>query len=333
MIIVNLLIFFIISGNAAAKTWSFEAQTTKVTLGNHGSVWLGSTNGLHQYRSGRWTHLTKAAEERSLNRITALAEDPATGVLWVGKSGAYGQGIERRFRNKWLNERLSTQNGKLPGNYISSICPNPDGMLVTSIKDLGGIGSALDIGNNATSSNLLLNQSSSACFCKETHCWVGTTSNGIFKFQEGHATPLLIIKGHEWGGISWVGNYLGTFDNRYVQTLLEDNHERLWIGLKASLGAQTGGLVMYDLRTEKASTQPITLPVSNDVRVILMDSSGFLWIGTGAGLVHFNPNNSEVVSLDTGYGPVNDLAYDKAHQTLWIAHGNQLSSMTLPLGG
>ena len=101
---------------------------------------------------------------------------------------------------------------------------------------------------------------------------------------------------------------------RNVRTLLEDQHNRLWIGMRGG-----GGLARLDpdgtLHTDFFSETPTT-----EVRCLLEDAQGRLWIGTrGHGLFRLDPGTTTPERIDPVTSTlILDLEVDNGGG-LWVA--------------
>lgn len=143
--------------------------------------------------------------------------------------------------------------------------------------------------------------------------WVGTFNDGVFAVREGriqayptgdglhHVTALA----EDSGGCLWVGTFAGGLHQRVgdafvpiegmqgesIQTIYPEGPGRLWIGTRG------GGL----LRFRDGEVQKVTHAQGlayDDVRQILLDDIGGLWLGTAHGL--FQAKRSDVEAVMDG---------------------------------
>lgn len=146
--------------------------------------------------------------------------------------------------------------------------------------------------------------------------WVGTFSDGVYAVRDGqiqhypteagleHVTALA----EDASGSLWVGTFAGTLHQRVddsfvsiggirgasIQTIYPDGPGRLWIGTRG------GGL----LRFKDGEVQKVTSAqglADDDVRQILLDDIGGLWLGTAHGL--FQAKRSDVEAVMDGGEP------------------------------
>ncbi len=81
-----------------------------------------------------------------------------------------------------------------------------------------------------------------------------------------------------------------TLSNDFVQSLMEDNQDRLWVGTD-------NGLNQFDRESEQFTFYQLANPApqktggSNSVTVIHEDSAGKLWLGTPTSLLSFDPDS------------------------------------------
>ncbi len=283
------------------RKYNFQHNTTQVLAQDDNDIFVGTEKGLQHLQGNTWVHYVTAGDNRPLGKITALGQAP-DGTLWVGKAGYYGQGIERLTQtNRWFTERLSTQNKKLPGNYVTGLCLNQkDGFLVTIQEDRGGAGGATDLSlDEKSSSNWLSGKTATSCLCTQTSCFVGTENAGLFEF-----TP----KGQQIRNLKIP---------KPITALAMDTQNRLWIGLKS------GGVLHFNRLSKDIHTGPSLKHISEDVRALLVDQANQLWIGTARGLVKMDLLDRSLQVFET-IQDVKSLSYESQTKGIWAAAGKSV---------
>lgn len=177
--------------------------------------------------------------------------------------------------------------------------------------------------------------------------WMGAVSGGLFRFHDGTFTTHNLYASDRrkrrrligpWalhqanGGGLWIGDYLGlhyyvdgqlTSDERLVDipvmALYEDSEGAFWIGtMRGHAPGNRGGLCR--LKDGELLSYPTGNGlVHDDVRFIMQDHQGALWIGTVGGLSRFQDGQFTNYTTENGlsHNYVRDI-YEDADGTLWI---------------
>ena len=133
--------------------------------------------------------------------------------------------------------------------------------------------------------------------------WLGTVRHGLYYWQSGQ-----LLKMPD-----------SVLDSRIIHAIAEDTHGQLWLGTHA-------GLLCYDadLRN-KAEVLP-----EYEVRCLLPDRSGALWVGTtGSGLARMRNGGFEYLTKADGLtaDTIVTLAQD-AEENVWIGTPEGLNQLT-----
>jgi len=146
--------------------------------------------------------------------------------------------------------------------------------------------------------------------------WVGTLNDGLFSVRNGQITHFpttnklqqISALAEDAGGCVWVGTFAGGlyqrteqgFDSAAVMpgasilTILAEGTNRLWIGTRG------GGLLSFIAGKIQQVTRQQGLP-DDDVRQILLDEEGHVWIGSAHGL--FEVSRRELEAVMKGQAP------------------------------
>ena len=280
-----------------------QSVVNSVVQDADGFLWFGTQDGLNRYDGYGFLVLRRNAEDpHSLpdNHINVLSAE-ANGTLWIGTAN----GLARMPRGADQIESIPA--AQLPSEYILSLLVDAAGRvwigttegLVLHQPDTGTFRTI--VGSNA---RRLPDEHIRAMIWLGEELWFGT-ARGIYRYHLGrdqldeqpllpdrNITSLLLRADGQLVIGSQNGAFVRSADGRaverlpvelpsaFVQSLIEDDEGRLWIGT-------AGGLVVMwpDATHCVLSRQPgqnDSLSVS-DVLTLFRDRSGVVWVGTYAG--------------------------------------------------
>ena len=250
----------------------------------------------------RWTTYT-TEDGLAENWVNTISED-SQGNLWFGTENG---GVSRYDEDRWTT--FTTTDG-LASNYVNAISEDREGNLWFGTP--GGVSRYDERWKTFTTTDGLASNSVWAMLeDSESNLWFGTFK-GVSRYDgemwttfttaDGLADNYVIAILEDREGNSWFGTRRGvsrydgegwtTYDmgdglvNDWVHAILEDREGNLWFGT-GSAGPDPslppdGGISRYD--GETWTTYTIEDGLANDfVNVILEDSEGDLWFGTGGG--------------------------------------------------
>lgn len=283
-----------------------------ITADEKQNLWIGTeAEGLNYFDRQRntFTHYKNdPADPRSLSRnfIKAIYKDKQN-VMWIG---TYDGGLNRfnpatkTFTHYRHNADDSTS---LSGDNI--ICMGEDSW---GRFWVGAYGKGLNLFNRETgraenftthpASRFRISSNWVRLVYEDRHknLWVGT-AHGLNLLSPGEQR------------FTWFYKQPGNKDSLnsdYINCMLEDSKGRMWIG------TYDGGLSLYHPNTKTFSTYTMQngLP-GNNVRGILEDKQGFLWLSTENGLCRFNGNNGQVLNYNIYDGlPGNEFNYNSYYR-------------------
>lgn len=274
-----------------------------------GYLWIGTREGLYRFDGARLTLFDRSSAGFKSNRITALAEDNQQ-TLWVGTdAGIYGlqNGIFRHY---------STKEG-LSSNLVTCLYASERSGIVWIGTDGGGL-------------NRFSNGKFSAYTTKD-----GLTSDGVFSIVEDTKGGLWV--GTEGGGLNYLSNARCTpyiLDNENldaytvgdplpgatIKTLCLAADGTLWAGTSEGLSnIQPNGGYVKEYTTASGLS-------NNDIRSVIQDRQGTLWVATGGGGIQritTNKATSTLVfsTLRASNGIASDetiIIYEDKEGSIWV---------------
>ena len=257
-----------------------------------GIVWLGNSKGLYQFnpQSLQIKHIdAKPADPGSLSSegVGIIYED-RSGSLWVSTKEA----LHRLDRATGKFIRYPTE------GFVNAMDEDQGGKIwIACIAGTVGI-AYLDSatqqfryyyrGKSDTGLNNL-NSISDIMASRTGDIWVTTYGGGINRLNPKTGKFTYYIADYPFTA--------GHFNDVTSFTLYEDPQGIIWVG------TTTGGLNRFDPKTNKFSyfTTREGLP-NNQVRSIVGDTKGNLWLGTSAGISRFNPAAGSFRNFDVNDG-------------------------------
>lgn len=248
-----------------------------------GTLWVGTDfDGLARYDPGL-DQLVPVALDAKLPpsySASALADD-ATGRLWIGTDG---QGLLVRDRNGRVRQIQQSDEKGLPDDRISRLLIDHHGVLW--VGTWGGLVSlALDTSEVRATGNDLLDQLSvTALFEGEDgQLWIGGNEGQLLRLSADGRIAQAVTDGAGHGA---------------VHALLQVDAETLWVGCADGMEIRSArdGALQRRLRHQPGNPHSLA---GNEVRALLRDRGGQLWVGGyGGGVQRYNPLNAAFEVLD-----------------------------------
>jgi len=258
-----------------------------------GGVWVAANGRLRKFESGHWT-TDLGAYAWTNQPIYDLYEDRESRV-WVATLG----GGLFRFETNGRFLRLSSQNG-LPTDFVRYVTEDREGDMWVGTEG-GGLCRLKPtvFQTYAVPQGLASDQVMPVAQARDGGLWIGTDGNGLDQWQNGEVQHYGLGEGlgngHVWSvlqdrhGTVWAGTWdglykleNGTFNGLsdgvtigwQVLAMYEDKAGDLWLGQQAF-----GGITR--LRNNERTVVKIPGTSANlDVRTIIEDHDGNLWVGT-----------------------------------------------------
>jgi transcriptional regulator with PAS, ATPase and Fis domain/ligand-binding sensor domain-containing protein len=322
---------------------------TGVTLyeARDSSLWIVAKEALHRYHAGRFTRLELAPNiSLAANQALRIYEDGAGRTCLLTPQGVARYHAERLHSLS----RLDGLDALFQGGFLSAALEDNEGNLW-----LGGIGLGLHRFRPAQVTaftartglaDLAFTPIAGAGAAGREGLWLGGGDDALFRWQNGTFAPFSVTLERRFSlgpralfedraGALWLGSYAGlirvklkdgqatgwnasnsALSGTPVAAIYEDRAGRLWIGTGRESGA--GGLYRFEDESFIPYRQAAGLTL-NDVRCIVEDRDGALWVGGVGGLSRFKDGQF------TNYTTENGLSHDYVrdiHQTpdgaLWI---------------
>ena len=286
------------------RTWSRQSGlpvngVNAIAQTRDGYLWLGTSMGLVRFDGNefRLLDLARVREVRN-STVTSLAA-ASGGGLWVGLDNSAfgfcdGQSFSFRGKESWGGA----------GMNVHTVLEDETGTLWFAA------GQAARLTPSGDYEALTLNPSTNfvvnvLCNYEDSRgrIWFGAAYSGAYYWQTGKVTHLIDP----------------TVENSPVNCVAEDREGQIWLGTDK-------GLKCYgpDLRRREMP------PLSAEVRSLLVDRHGVLWIGTsGRGLVRYQRGDYQFLGRMDGLAGdyVNALAEDR-EGSLWVGTRDGLSLIT-----
>jgi diguanylate cyclase (GGDEF)-like protein len=252
------------------------------------NLWIGTLGGL--FRMTRGVIAAYPVPGGFSGRcVTAFYQD-REGALWIATDGG---GAGRLLNGQFTV--YTTKNG-LSRNAVFSISQGRDGSV------LFGTHGGLDQWKNGqfttytTSNGLPSNDVRALCADPQGGVWIGTRA-GLTLFKDGTFRTI---------------DKKSNLSTAMIQVLYEDRNQALWIG--------TLGEGMFRLIDGKVAPYTTKDGLSgDDVKAVIGDEEGNLWVGTGGGLNRFT--RAKVTTYTTKEGLPSDViitTYQDRNGDLWI---------------
>ena len=250
------------------KSQGLPSNSVQRLLRWDGGVLIATSSGLVNLNEGRITHFP---ETRNYEINDILVD--RNGLVWL----AMEQGLGRLDLGSGMFETFSEEDG-LPANQLSALCSDREGSMWISSKKAGLL--RLKDGNitNYTRSDGLSSNNVNIIVEDQGVIYVGTDDGKVFTIFDKKVSPFPLRTNLLRAGVRDI-----CFDG-----------DALWIGSYQGLLRKTG-------ETETLFNESTGLP-SQEVRRILKDRYGNLWIGTRSGGVLKRDKAGSIGVFDLGKG-------------------------------
>jgi ligand-binding sensor domain-containing protein len=257
-----------------------------------GKVWIGTQNGLNYWVSGRLFRFQTSATRKD-DSVVALQAGEA-GALWVTtRSGVFRlqNGQAAPFRAEHLPQGRNAE-------FIGAYEDRAGNLWAFGATFLLNVTQGRSL-NSFPSFSLTSSRVWTICEQGNGDFWIGTSGQGLFRFQNGRFEA--------------VGGREG-LEQCDIRALHADRWGNLWIG--------TGGNGLARLRTRRLRSVGLNEGLNSQrITAIASDLAGGLWVGSAdTGLWHWNGTRAEQWSgggLLSSAAQISSLCVD-ARTNLWV---------------
>lgn len=332
-------------------------------------MWIGTRNaGLYRYdpATSELIHCRYADDQPGALRkdfVLSLFEDKQ-GLIWIGLSGGgfakydpYNS-IFHTLRKNYRNDRqltdnmlfalfsngdehlyIGSQNGGVvkwntkQNSFTSYKDPGPDGVIHNTVYGIASGGE--DILWLATWGGLCKLRMKAAPQKAFRAFSTGKDASKTYLYSvfRPRGSKLLLVSGmngiyqfdteqEQW--LNWIDkDSLLLYSKPVVRCFYEDAQQQIWMGTEGM------GLLRYSPSENKIIPIGLSGLQTKNIRSLLDDGNGFLWIGTDNGLVQYQLSSKQVKKIwQTSDGLANNVVYgilrDHQHR-LWLSTNNGLS--------
>ncbi len=302
-----------------------------------GFLWHGTRYGLNRYDGTHFKVYKNSPNNNnsiSDNLINALLVDDE-GILWVGTSN----GLNKYNAEKDEFERIvanPSDKGSLNNSSINCIYQDSKKHIWIGTKN--GLNLLIDKKGNRFQSTFGTKQDPIGNYIRiifesyDGNLWVGTSTE-LIEMSAAKGT-------YQYRSFRHDEKDAASLSADYVTSIVEDSKHNLWVGTLHD------GINLYNKASNSftrfyqntSSSSPI---IHNNIRKMMLDKDGKIWIGTQDGLSIFDPITKQSISYqhdpEVGTSLTNNSIhsiFQDVHGTIWIGtyHGgiNMAYSYTTP---
>ncbi|MFL9484955.1 two-component regulator propeller domain-containing protein [Chitinophagaceae bacterium LWZ2-11] len=303
---------FTIYKNSNLRNSISSNVVSNIVADEHHNLWIGTeAEGVNYFdkRTKQFTHYKhdpQNANSLSANFIKSIYKDKANNI-WIG---TYDGGLNR-FNvgsHNFTHYKHDANNPlSISGDYISCIKEDTEGRFW-----VGSYGKGINLFNKTAETFQSFTSTSDSKY-KILSNWVRVIFEDSKKnLWIGEAGGLNLLPP---GADKFIGFTKGTgkknsLTSDYINCIIEDKAGRIWIG------TYDGGLCLYNPQTKDftAYTTANGLP-GNNVRGILEDEQGCLWLSTDNGLSKFDTKRNSFINYTVNDGlPGNEFNYNSYYK-------------------
>ncbi len=288
-----------------------NSTVLSVCKDNQGFMWFGTRDGLNRF-DGRTVKIYRNDPENpqsilSNEYIYDIKKDPS-GNLWIGSQ----KGLNYLNIKTGAFEQISyaTAGKKYPGTFaVLSICIAKDGKLWLGTND--GL-SMLENSTSRTFHHYTVNDGLAAKDVydvfedRDGNIWAGTTG-GLTCFSSSGTT-------NKYKTINHLNSAAIAPHHNFVRSVTQDRQGNIWAG------TDKGGLFRINTATgEMINITTANSNLSNDnIRKIVPDKNGILYVGTQNGLNYFNPQTLKTEAVFQNNADQPNTINDNSIKTIYI---------------
>ncbi len=289
-----------------------------------GLIWVGTYGGISIFdQNTNIEHYKKDPfDENSIsdNSIHGIYEDN-DGLIWVG-TNSKGVNIITRENGTIEHINKTSNNYSISDDNINDIVGINNKIFIATKNGLNEIDKELKTTKVYTIENGLASNNITALFAdSKDNIWIGT-SNGV---------NIINTNTGEIYNLEGIFNKYN-IDDRYIKVIYEDSDGFYWIGCFVD-----GGIIKLDPKTKilenyRNIKDDKTSISSNNIRSIVEDNEGNLYIGTSYGLNKLNKNNNKFERYSEKDGLSNNTVYGVLlddDNNLWASTNSGISKLNI----
>ncbi len=281
-----------------------------------GRLWVGTlSDGVSVFdpateRFEHFRHDAKKPDSLGGGPISDITQD-ARGGIWI----ATGQGLYHlpKSTNRLLQFTHSSAPHSLLDNKVHSLLWDKSGRLwVGSNRGLQRMAS-----DGKRFETIFTGKNVETLFqAQDGKIWLGTREHGVAWIMPGSTAP-------DTPTVNWLP--LTQLSHPWIQKITQVGPDQIWLttfGGGINILAASNGHLLQTLRHDSTLASSLAM---DDVKPLLLDRSGWLWVGTwGAGLQRMNANNSMVRMLRHSPRQAWGLSHPNIRSVLELANGQIL---------
>jgi PAS domain S-box-containing protein len=288
------------------RTWNRQnglpaSDINAIAQTKDGYLWFGTSAGLLRFDGIEFKLLDFHSVANVRNSVVTSLSSARSGGLWVGlENSAFG------FYDGQSFSLRSRTNAEMAVLNVRSILEAKDGTVWLAAQEQAGrlnrSGELEPVLKSDSATNLFLNV---LCGYEDRHgrLWFGTADQGVYCWQDGKITRLSDPK----------------LNATSVLGIAEDGNGKIWVGTSI-------GLFCYDASLQRQEIPPLY----EEVRALLVDRQGVLWIGTsGRGLARYQQGTYGFLERTDGLASDYVKAIAEDHEgNLWVGTRDGISQIS-----
>lgn len=288
---------------------------TKITSDSYGYLWIVSENkGFFSYDPIN-KEFKAYSQEGTVSESTPLFISifhDDSGKIWAGTDGNGLYCVDVRTQKLEIFKHSPANRSSLSNNTVGEINKDPHGNIWVATKN--GIIDILPYRNenvayHSGTEDGVPTTILSVLVSSDGTLWIGTDGEGLNRVMED-GSSVQFNNGKPSGE---------TFKGRYIQGLVEDSHNHIWIA------TYLNGLYVLDPNRLEFDQVPVSDSNGNpltDIRFIFKDSKSRIWISTIIGVHVLSENKKQLAIFRYGNnglsGDISESISETSDGTVWI---------------